>query len=152
MGFFAVSVDKTPGGRGTAETPAADYDGLMEHAVMNTLAEAASAWIDERIRKDLQLSGEWHLIKPAAGYASCPDHTLKRDILALLPQPEKMGITLTDSYAMKPEASICGMAFIHRNAAYPDIRRVSRQTIARYAARRGMNGDEARRFLSHLEE
>ena len=152
VGFFAVSVDKTPGGRGTAETPAADYDGLMEHAVMNTLAEAASAWIDERIRKDLQLSGEWHLIKPAAGYASCPDHTLKRDILALLPQPEKMGITLTDSYAMKPEASICGMAFIHRNAAYPDIRRVSRQTIARYAARRGMNGDEARRFLGHLEE
>ena len=152
MGFFAVSVDKTPGGRGTAETPAADYDGLMEHAVMNTLAEAASAWIDERIRKDLQLSGEWHLIKPAAGYASCPDHTLKRDILALLPQPEKMGITLTDSCAMKPEAAICGLMFIHQHAAYPDIRRVSPQTINGYAARRGMSGDEARRFLGHLEE
>ena len=53
---------------------------------------------------------------------------------------------------MRPEASICGMAFVHKDAAYPDIRRVSRQTVDDYAARRGMTGDEARRFLGHLLE
>ena len=152
VGFFAISVDKTHGGQTQAAAPTADYDGLMEHAVMNTLAEAASAWIDEKARKDLRLSGEWRLTKPAAGYASCPDHTLKRDILALLPGSEKLGITLTESCAMKPEAAICGLMFIHQHAAYPDIRRVSPQTIDDYAARRGMSGDEARHFLGHLEE
>ena len=151
-GFFAISVDRAEGAERQAVAAGADYDALLGQSVMNTLAEAASAWLDGRIRTDNGLADGWRLVKPAAGYACCPDHTLKRDILRLIPCADRLGITLTDSCAMRPEASICGMAFVHKDAAYPDIRRVSRHTVDGYAARRGMTGEEARRFLGHLLE
>ena len=150
MGVFAVSVDKASGGDGLEDGRKTDYDDIMEHAVMNTLAEAASSWLDEQIRKDVVPGGGWRIIKPAPGYASCPDHTLKRDVLRLLPESEKLGISLTDSCAMTPEASVCGLVFIHKYAAYPDIRRISPSLLDQYAARRGMGQDEARRYLGHL--
>ena len=139
-GAFAVSVTS-----GHPEGP--DYGSMLRRSVMNTLAEAASSWIDYKIGGN---SGHWKIIKPAAGYASCPDHTLKRDILHLLPDSEKLGITLTESCGMIPEASVCGMIFIHRNAMYPDIRIIDRKQYEDYAARRGMTDEEARRFLGHL--
>ena len=139
-GAFAVSVT-------SGHTEGSDYGSMLRRSVMNTLAEAASSWIDYRIGGD---SGHWKIIKPAAGYASCPDHTLKRDILHLLPDSEKLGITLTESCGMIPEASVCGMIFIHRNAMYPDIRIIDRKQYEDYAARRGMTDEEARRFLGHL--
>lgn len=139
-GAFAVSVT-------SGHTEGSDYGSMLRRSVMNTLAEAASSWIDYRIGGD---SGHWKIIKPAAGYASCPDHTLKRDILHLLPDSEKLRITLTESCGMIPEASVCGMIFIHRNAMYPDIRAIGRKQYDCYAARRGMTDEDARRFLGHL--
>lgn len=158
-GAFAVSVTDSRKGRpdgapsdtgkcGCRECSCGpDYGSMLRRSVMNTLAEAASSWIDYRIGGD---SGHWKIIKPAAGYASCPDHTLKRDILHLLPDSEKLGITLTESCGMIPEASVCGMIFIHRNAMYPDIRAIGRKQYDCYAARRGMTDEDARRFLGHL--
>lgn len=159
VGAFAISVTDSRKGRpdgapsdtgkcGCRECSCGpDYGSMLRRSVMNTLAEAASSWIDYRIGGD---SGHWKIIKPAAGYASCPDHTLKRDILHLLPDSEKLGITLTESCGMIPEASVCGMIFIHRNAMYPDIRIIDRKQYEDYAARRGMTDEEARRFLGHL--
>ena len=65
---------------------------------------------------------------------------------------EKLGISLTDSCGMLPEASICGLVFIHKYAVYPEIRRVSYSQVADYAVRRGMTHGEARRFLGYLVE
>ncbi len=124
------------------------------------------------------------IIKPAAGYASCPDHTLKEDILRLLcghvhihdsdihrhedshghgctcghcheheqehQATKHLGIELTESYAMVPEASICGLIFPHPEASYPEIRRISQEQYDSYAARRSMDPEKARRFLGHL--
>ena len=110
------------------------------------------------------------IIRPAAGYASCPDHTLKKDILELLGEhvhvcnddcchghghgnehgSDGLGISMTDSYAMMPEASICGMVFMHPEARYPDIRRIGKKQYERYAEARGMDEETARRFLGHL--
>jgi 5-methyltetrahydrofolate--homocysteine methyltransferase len=87
------------------------------------------------------------LIRPGIGYACCPDHSLKRDVLAALPDT---GIALTDSCAMIPEASVCGLVIAHRDAAYHDIRRVSPEKLADYAARRGFTDNERKLFLSHL--
>ena len=152
MGIFAVSVDKTQGGQPGNDGRNMSHDDLLGHAVMNTLAEAASSWLENKVKNGVVPGDDWRIIKPAPGYASCPDHTLKRDILSLLPGAEKLGISLTDSCGMLPEASICGLVFIHKYAVYPEIRRVSYSQVADYAVRRGMTHGEARRFLGYLVE
>lgn len=152
MGMFAISVhtESHPSG---CDCPACgtEYGPMLARAVRLTLAEAASEWLSGHIHKELppEFSGA-KVIKPAAGYSSCPDHTLKRDILRLLPDSERLGITLLDSCAMIPDASICGLIFIHPEATYPEIRRVSQKAIDEYARRRGMSDSEKARFLGHL--
>ena len=152
MGMFAISVhtESHPSG---CDCPACgtEYGPMLARAVRLTLAEAASEWLSGHIHKELppEFSGA-KIIKPAAGYSSCPDHTLKRDILRLLPESERLGITLLDSCAMIPDASICGLIFIHPDATYPEIRRVSQKAIDKYARRRGMSDSEKARFLGHL--
>lgn len=152
MGMFAISVltESHPSG---CDCPACgtEYGPMLTRAVRLTLAEAASEWLSRHIHKELPDGfKEAKIIKPAAGYSSCPDHTLKRDILRLLPESERLGITLLDSCAMIPDASICGLIFIHPEATYPEIRRVSQKAIDEYARRRGMSDSEKARFLGHL--
>ncbi len=152
MGMFALSVRTRPHPDG-CDCPACctEYGPMLARAVRLTLAEAASEWLSGHIRKELPEGfGEAKVIKPAAGYSCCPDHTLKRDILRLLPESEKLGITLLDSCAMIPDASICGLIFIHPEASYPEIRRVSRETVDEYARRRGMSNADKTRFFGHL--
>ena len=160
IGLFAISVhdhschsehsschsERSEGISCDCDTCHPDYDSLMERAVRVTLAEAASTWLDRRLEAWLPAGAR--IAKPAAGYASCPDHSLKRDILGLL--PEDIGITLTESCAMKPEASICGFIVLHPEAGYPEIRHIGPAQYDRYAAARGFTPDEARTFLSHL--
>ena len=124
------------------------YEDMVAKAVRLTLAEAASKWLDNKLRENLP--DETKVIKPAAGYLSCPDHTLKRDIMMLLSGEYDLGIKLTESFAMIPEASICGLIFMHPEARYPEIRRISREQYEDYATRRGMDDETARRFLGHL--
>lgn len=152
MGMFAISVhtESHPSG---CDCPACstEYGPMLARAVRLTLAEAASEWLSRHIHKELPPEfSSAKIIKPAAGYSSCPDHTLKRDILRLLPESERLGITLLDSCAMIPDASICGLIFIHPEATYPEIRRVSQKAIDEYARRRGMSDSEKARFLGHL--
>lgn len=152
MGMFAISV-RTESHPSGCDCPACgtEYGPMLTRAVRLTLAEAASEWLSRHIHKELpsEFSGA-KVIKPAAGYSSCPDHTLKRDILRLLPESVRLGITLLDSCAMIPDASICGLIFIHPEATYPEIRRVSQKAIDEYARRRGMSDSEKARFLGHL--
>lgn len=162
FGMFAISVSETAGScRGCQDTqnPAdsTDYPRLVRRAVRLTLAEAASTWLDHYLEKCLAAghniqdsNGAIKIAKPAAGYASCPDHTLKKDILDLLPGGELLEIKLTDSYAMIPDASICGFIFAHPQACYPEIRRISKEQYEAYAQKRGMDALTARQFLSHL--
>ncbi len=140
MGMFAISVHS-----GSAAESGMDDSGMVRRAVILTLAEAASGWLDEYVKATCD--AQFKVIKPAAGYSSCPDHTLKRDILRLL---DDVGITLLDSCAMIPEASICGLIFVHPEASYPEIRRLSSAEIDEYADRRGMSEAEKARFLGHL--
>lgn len=99
MGMFAISV-RTESHPSGCDCPACgtEYGPMLTRAVRLTLAEAASEWLSRHIHKELpsEFSGA-KVIKPAAGYSSCPDHTLKRDILRLLPESERLGITLLDS-------------------------------------------------------
>ena len=149
FGVFAISVKANDAHEEGCCCPACSnkYEDLVARTVRMTVAEAASCWIDDRLKKELK---DTKVIKPAAGYASCPDHTLKKDILELLPQSDRLGIKLTDSYAMVPESSICGMILIHPDATYPSIRRISQEQYDDYARRRDMDESSACRFLGHL--
>jgi 5-methyltetrahydrofolate--homocysteine methyltransferase len=131
------------------------YEDMVAKAVRMTLAEAASKWLDEKILRSAQddrggTKDAPKIIKPAAGYSSCPDHTLKGDIIDMLSGKFSLGIKLTESYAMIPEASICGFIFMHPQAKYPEIRKISKAEVDAYARRRGMDAKTADRFLSHL--
>ena len=151
FGVFAISVNK----RSKAHVegcscPACNsrYEDMIGRTVRQTIAEAASKWLSDRITKDLNAEGV-KIVKPAAGYSSCPDHTLKIDILKLLGETE-LGIRLTESCAMTPEASICGMIFMHPEACYPEIRYISQEQYEKYRSRRNMDAETAKRFLGHL--
>ena len=150
FGVFAISVKANDAHEEGCCCPACSnrYEDMVGRTVRMTMAEAASTWLDRKLAASQK--EDMKIIKPAAGYSSCPDHTLKKDILALLPQGDRLGIKLTESFAMTPESSICGMIFIHPEAAYPDIRRISHKQYDDYASRRGMDEQSARRFLSHL--
>lgn len=143
-GMFAVSV------HAAGAPPGSGYDALMEHAVRVTLAEAAAGWIDGQLEKQLPAGSAAKIIRPAAGYASCPDHSLKRDILRLLPGAGRLGISLTESCAMSPEASICGLVFVHPDAFYPEIRGLQKKAAEDYARRRKMSESEMKMFLGSL--
>jgi 5-methyltetrahydrofolate--homocysteine methyltransferase len=151
LGVFALSVhdaDRHPEGC-TCEACHNEYEQMMRRAVKVTLAEATSKWLDAQLSACIRRPGVI-VAKPAAGYASFPDHSIKRDILALLPEADTLGITLTETCAMRPAASICGLIIAHPEASYPDIRRISQAQYDRYAAARGFSPDQARLFLSHL--
>ncbi len=164
FGVFAVSVKNGAHAEGCCCGACRnEYDGMMERAVRVTLAEAASAWIDAQLGAALeerrratglaasgQVDDGYKIIKPAVGYSSCPDHTLKKDILDLLPDSERLGISFTDSYAMIPDASICGFIVAHKKAAYPSIRKISREQFGRYSVLRGFSEEAARKFLGNL--
>ena len=147
FGVFAISVHAHGHPEGcTCEACRNDYDSMMERAVRVTLAEAASTWLDQRLAEGLPEGVR--VTKPAAGYASCPDHSLKRDILRLLPQG--LDITLTESCAMRPDAAICGFVVLHPEAGYPEIRHIGPKQYELYTDARGFSPEEARAFLSHL--
>ena len=184
FGCFAISVHAADAHEEGCCCPACSskYEDLIAKTVRMTLAEAASKWLDQKILEQMQgetaqncceatdsAKAPLKVIKPAAGYSSCPDHTLKRDILKLLGEhctcgqhghcshghnhndtKEGLKIRLTESCAMTPEASICGTIFIHPEARYPEIRTISQEQHDSYVSRRGMSEDAARRFLGHL--
>ena len=173
MGLFAVSVHTSDGpecncgcrpkgyrhpqmpGGNITRTPDGnkDYDGMMDRAVRVTLAEAASIWLDVKLKSEIHAADgrKIRIVKPAAGYASCPDHTLKKDIMRLLPDAERLGIKFTESYAMIPDASICGFIFFHPDATYPEIRHISEEQYEDYRRRRGMSDEQAEQFIGHLK-
>jgi len=151
MGMFAISVHRQGHPAGcTCQTCTNEYASLLERSIRLTLAEAASEWLSRYLEERLPEGSSARIVKPAAGYASCPDHTLKRDILRLLPGSEELGIQLLESCAMIPDSTICAFIFVHPEASYPEIRRIGKEAVDEYAARRGMNEEEKRMFLGNL--
>lgn len=149
-GFFAVAVTAEHGDDCGCEDCHTDFESMLLRSVRVTMAEAASAWTDEVLRRQLPAGSQARIVKPAAGYYSCPDHTIKRDIMSIIPDSDKLGISFTETYAMVPDASICAFVFAHPQACYPDIRKISTATLDSYASRRGFTEDEKRLFLGHL--
>jgi 5-methyltetrahydrofolate--homocysteine methyltransferase len=137
-----------------------DYNAIMTKALADRLAEAFAELLHERARRDCGYGREEHLsrddliaekyrgIRPAPGYPACPDHTEKRSIWELLDVESATGISLTESYAMTPAASVSGFYFSHPEARYYAVDLVTRDQVESYAARKGMSVAEVERWLA----
>jgi len=137
-----------------------DYSSIMVKALADRLAEAFAEWLHARVRgewgygRDERLSTEdlleerYRGIRPAPGYPACPDHTEKRAIFDWLGAEDAAGMTLTESFAMYPAASISGLYFAHPESRYFAVDRITREQVESYAARKGMPVPEIERWLS----
>jgi 5-methyltetrahydrofolate--homocysteine methyltransferase len=134
-----------------------DYRAIMAKALADRLAEAFAEYLHERARREWYERGEqlspedlhserFRGIRPAFGYPACPDHTEKRKLFDLL-GAEEIGITLTESYAMLPGASVSGIYLAHPQARYFSVGRIARDQVEDYAARKGMPLDDVVRWL-----
>jgi 5-methyltetrahydrofolate--homocysteine methyltransferase len=134
-----------------------DYRSIMAKALADRLAEAFAEYLHLVARREWYETGSeltteqlieerFRGIRPAFGYPACPDHTEKGTLFALL-DAERAGISLTESYAMFPGASVSGIYLAHRNARYFSVGRLARDQVEDYASRKGLAVAEAERWL-----
>jgi 5-methyltetrahydrofolate--homocysteine methyltransferase len=135
-----------------------DYNSIMAKALADRLAEALAEklhrdvrreWYarDEALSQDDLVAEKYRGIRPAPGYPACPDHTEKATLFDLLPA-ERIGMRLTESFAMMPAASVSGFYFAHPQSQYFALGRIGRDQVIDYAARKGMSVVEAERWLA----
>ena len=136
-----------------------DYQAILVKALADRLAEAFAEYLhaqarrdwgygaDEQLTNEQLIAEQYRGIRPAFGYPACPDHSEKRTLFALL-EAERVGLTLTDSGAMLPAASVSGLYFAHPEARYFMVGRIGRDQVEDYARRKGMSMEEAERWLA----
>jgi 5-methyltetrahydrofolate--homocysteine methyltransferase len=140
-----------------------DYDAILLKALADRLAEALAERMHERVRKefwayapdenltsDELIAEKYRGIRPAPGYPAQPDHTEKATLFQLLDAEAKIGVKLTESYAMWPGAAVSGLYFSHPDSAYFGVGRIGHDQIEDYARRKGWSIAEAEKWLSPI--
>ena len=140
-----------------------DYSSIMAKALADRLAEAFAERMHERVRKEFwgygaaegfgpdELAGEpYQGIRPAPGYPAQPDHTEKATLFSLLKPEVRIGVSLTESFAMWPGASVSGLYLSHPDSHYFGVAKVERDQVEDYAARKGMDVTTVERWLSPI--
>ncbi len=138
-----------------------DYNAILLEALADRLAEAFAERLHQRVRKefwghdaDEHLSNEdliaekYRGIRPAPGYAACPEHAEKETLFRLLDAEKHTGMSLTESMAMWPGASVSGWYFAHPQSQYFVLGRLAKDQVASYAARKGWDLAVAERWLA----
>ncbi len=138
-----------------------DYNSIMVKALADRLAEALAEYLHQQVRKEYwgyaenevldneQLIREaYQGIRPAPGYPACPEHTEKGTLFSLLDATQKIGLELTESYAMWPGAAVSGWYFAHPDAKYFAVSKIGQDQLQDYATRKGFSTDEAQMWLA----
>ena len=157
LGGFAVAIHGADELAGRYEASRDDYQSIMVKALADRLAEAFAEYTHLQARRDWYepdaspdaaelLAEGFRGIRPAFGYPACPDHSPKRTLFGLL-DAGALGMTLTESCAMTPAASVSGLLFAHPQARYFTVGRIGRDQAADYARRQGVSLREAERWL-----
>ena len=120
---------------------------LMSHAICARLTEACAEWLSDRSACRYGIATNKPL-RVAFGYATCPDHSLKRIVFDILDAENKLGITLTDHYSIQPSTAICGLFICHPEARYFSVGRIDEAQLADYCQRRGISIAEGEQLLS----
>ena len=139
-----------------------DYNSILVKSLADRLAEAFAELMHQRVRREFwgyapneQLDNEalikekYQGIRPAPGYPACPEHTEKATLFELL-QPEEVGITLTESFAMYPASSVSGWYFSHPESRYFPVGKLQKDQVVDYAKRKNMSVDEVERWLGSV--
>jgi len=134
-----------------------DYRAIIVKALADRLAEAFAEWLhlrarrewyapEEALGRDDLIAERFRGIRPAFGYPACPDHSEKGKLFELL-EARRLGIDLTESYAMTPAAAVSGLYFAHPEARYFAVGRIGSDQLEDYAERKGLPVDEVERWL-----
>ncbi|MAU35952.1 MAG: methionine synthase [Flavobacteriales bacterium] len=137
-----------------------DYNSIMLKAIADRLAEALTEYMHERVRKEIWgyapdeqlmnndlIAEKYRGIRPAPGYTACPDHTEKLKIFELLNAKKNIGVSLTESMAMNPNATVSGYYFSHPDAKYFSVGKVQDDQILDYAKRKDMSKEKVLKWL-----
>ncbi|KAA2237264.1 methionine synthase [Salinarimonas soli] len=140
-----------------------DYGSILVKALADRLAEAFAERMHERVRREFWayapdeaftmedlVREEYRGIRPAPGYPAQPDHTEKATLFDLLKAEPRIGVRLTESYAMWPGSSVSGLYIAHPDAHYFGVAKVERDQVEDYAERKGMAIHEVERWLSPI--
>ena len=138
-----------------------DYNSIMVKAIADRLAEAFAELMHERTRREFwgyatdekntpeELISEKYVgIRPAPGYPACPDHTEKKALFDLLQAEEKIGIQLTESFAMYPASSVSGFYFSNPESKYFPIGKIAKDQVKNYSERKGMSLELTEKWLA----
>lgn len=138
-----------------------DYNSILLKALADRLAEAFAEYLHERVRKEfwcyskneeltneLLIKEKYRGIRPAPGYPACPDHTEKIGLFELLKGTEATGVSLTDSLAMYPTASVSGWYFGHPEAKYFGVGKIGKDQVQSLAERKKFATEVMERWLS----
>ncbi|HEY1076273.1 MAG TPA: methionine synthase [Fontimonas sp.] len=138
-----------------------DYNAILLESLADRLAEAFAERMHQRVRKEFWgYAADEHLdnnalidekykgIRPAPGYAACPEHTEKQTIWQLLDVEHHTGMQLTESMAMWPGASVSGWYYAHPQAQYFVVGRINKEQVADYARRKGWDLQTAEKWLA----
>jgi 5-methyltetrahydrofolate--homocysteine methyltransferase len=138
-----------------------DYGSILVKALADRLAEAFAERMHERVRREFwayapdealtseeRINEAYRGIRPAPGYPAQPDHTEKATLFRLLEAERRIGVVLTESYAMWPGSSVSGLYLAHPESYYFGVAKVERDQIEDYARRKGMSVGDVERWLS----
>ena len=161
IGAFCVST-----GFGTAELAKTyeddndDYNAIMVKALADRLAEAFAEYLHKEVRinawgyapnelldNEALIKEAYKGIRPAPGYPACPDHLEKNTIWELLQVQERIGVTLTESLAMWPAASVSGYYFAHPEAQYFGVGKITEDQVQSFSERKKIDLKEAEKWL-----
>jgi 5-methyltetrahydrofolate--homocysteine methyltransferase len=165
MGAFSVTIQGIEKHIKSFEEKLDDYNKIILQALADRLAEAFAELLhhktrtefwgyanDEQLSNEQMISEDYSGIRPAPGYPACPDHTEKYKLFDLLGGEEATGIHLTESLAMYPASSVCGWYFAHPESKYFGVGKIEKDQLEDYAQRKGMNIEEATRWLRPILE
>ncbi|MBN3847814.1 methionine synthase [Paraburkholderia sp. Ac-20342] len=139
-----------------------DYSAIMLKALADRLAEAFAEAMHARVRRDLWgyansenlsndelIAEKYRGIRPAPGYPACPDHLVKRDMFEVL-QADEIGMSVTESLAMLPAASVSGFYLAHPDSTYFSVGKIGADQLEDYAQRMALSKTDAERALAPL--
>jgi len=140
-----------------------DYRSILVKALADRIAEAFAERMHERVRRefwayapdealtnDERIKEAYRGIRPAPGYPAQPDHTEKATIFRLLEAERRIGVALTESYAMWPGSSVSGLYFAHPQSYYFGVGKIERDQVEDYAKRKGMTPEDVERWLAPI--